>query len=109
MASVTVTSRSRRLAVLLTLKIYSDLTSACPLSRNADAAQNRTLGHGHLLAVGGEEGNVTIAATDDIAALKRGTTDGSWRPRAHLPCHRNSIFDLAWAKVGRRVLIRKIV
>lgn len=48
--------------------------------------------------MGGEEGYVTIVATGDVVALKRGTTDGSWRPRAHWHCHRNSIFDLAWAK-----------
>ncbi|EFJ44927.1 hypothetical protein VOLCADRAFT_94706 [Volvox carteri f. nagariensis] len=33
-----------------------------------------------------------------MTAIEKGARDGSWRPRAHWSCHRNSIFDLAWAK-----------
>jgi hypothetical protein len=62
--------------------------------------QNPCFGNGQLLAVGGEEGVVTIASTESVSALENGSMDGSWRPRAHWCCHRNSIFDLAWVKVG---------
>ncbi|PNH10784.1 Denticleless [Tetrabaena socialis] len=52
-------------------------------------------GHRQLLAVGGEEGYVTIASTERLEGLEEGSS--SWR-RAHWLCHKNTIFDLAWAK-----------
>ncbi|KAG2496182.1 hypothetical protein HYH03_005782 [Edaphochlamys debaryana] len=59
---------------------------------------NRMPSNGQLLAVGGEEGFVTVVNTDRVDTLQSRVQDGTWRPRAHWLCHRNSIFDLAWAK-----------
>ncbi|GFR39594.1 hypothetical protein Agub_g54 [Astrephomene gubernaculifera] len=71
-------------------------TSGAPLCLQFN--KNSSLCNRQLLAVGGEEGFITIASTEDLDGLQRDVSDGSWRPRAHWPCHRNSIFDLAWAK-----------
>ncbi|GLI60651.1 hypothetical protein VaNZ11_002851, partial [Volvox africanus] len=72
------------------------VTSGLPLV--AKFNRNPSFNNCQLLAVGGEEGVVTITSTESVSTLEKGALDGSWRPRAHWSCHRNSIFDLAWAK-----------
>ncbi|GIL50897.1 hypothetical protein Vafri_6864 [Volvox africanus] len=72
------------------------VTSGLPLV--AKFNRNPSFNNCQLLAVGGEEGVVTITSTESVSTIEKGALDGSWRPRAHWSCHRNSIFDLAWAK-----------
>lgn len=42
---------------------------------------------------------MSIVGTQHPGRMARNVLDRTWRPRAHWTCHRNSVFDLAWAKV----------
>ena len=68
-----------------------------PPSRPQSGSQRR------LMAVGGEEGDVDIFSTAEFSRPhRRPDTSNVWEPIAHWPAHKNTIFDLAWAKVRKK-------
>ncbi|KDD73535.1 hypothetical protein H632_c2076p0, partial [Helicosporidium sp. ATCC 50920] len=68
------------------------------------AAFNRVYSGGRLLAIGDEEGYVTVLNTS--TPLPSGTgVEGESRPAAQWLAHRNAVFDLAWAAADARMLV----
>jgi hypothetical protein len=58
-----------------------------------------------FLTVGDEEGCVSIVDTSAEVLPTSLYTDHDRPPRAKWLAHNNTIFDMAWAKVGRECLV----